>query len=239
MKLKNVEIKLGIFRYLLFLPFLLFTFCESIEVDFTPDAVLTKDSKVITLMMAAINSGSDINFTKSGNNDQCTEFLYPITFLLYEEIPKPITINSDAELDDFINSLKATDNFTMYFPITLLDVDGEPTILSDLTALEGTLEMALDACTGNKDDNGDDDINTLDDNGSDDNNTGDNSGNDNGDDYNNTGDDTGNDDSPWDFCHENNKKVYICHKGQTICVSINAIWGHTNQHEEDYLGQCE
>ena len=74
MKLKNTVIKLGIFRYLLFLPFLLFTFCESIEVDFTPDAVLTKDSKVITLMKSVINSGSDINFTKSGGNDQCTEF---------------------------------------------------------------------------------------------------------------------------------------------------------------------
>ena len=37
----------------------------------------------------------------------------------------------------------------------------------------------------------------------------------------------------YDFCDDKNKKVYICHKGQTICVSINAIWGHINNHEDD------
>ena len=219
MKLKNVEFKFGIFRYLLFLPFLMFTFCENLNEDLilSTNDVLTKDSKVISLMMSAVKSSSDIAFTKSGNNDQCTEFQYPITFILVEEIAKPIVISSDEQLNEFINSLTIRDNFIMYFPITLIDSEGEVTQLADLTALEGTLQMALDACEGNGDD--DDDNN---DNDGDDNNVND-----------------GDNDVPWDFCHENNKKVYICHKGKTICVSINAIWGHTNQHVEDYLGQCE
>ena len=223
MKLKNFEFNFGIFKYLFFLPFLTFTFCENLNEDLilSTNDVLTKDSNVISLMMSAVKSSSDIEFTKSGNNDPCTEFLYPITFILVEEIAKPIVISSNEQLNEFINSLTVRDNFIMYFPITLIDSEGEETQLADLAALEGTLQMALDACEGNGDD---------DDNDGDDNNF-----NDGDDDNFNDGDN----DTPWDFCHENNKKVYICHKGKTICVSINAIWGHTNQHAEDYLGQCE
>lgn len=43
----------------------------------------------------------------------------------------------------------------------------------------------------------------------------------------------------YDFCDDKNKKVYICHKGKTICISINAIWGHINNHEDDYIGKCD
>jgi hypothetical protein len=32
--------------------------------------------------------------------------------------------------------------------------------------------------------------------------------------------------------------VVICHKGITICISVNALWQHMNQHEEDYIGSC-
>lgn len=41
----------------------------------------------------------------------------------------------------------------------------------------------------------------------------------------------------YEYCHSNNKKVYICHNGTTICVSINAINAHLNHGDE--LGQCE
>ena len=42
-----------------------------------------------------------------------------------------------------------------------------------------------------------------------------------------------------DYCDDKNKKVYICHNGHTICISINALWGHLNNHEDDYEGKCE
>ena len=42
----------------------------------------------------------------------------------------------------------------------------------------------------------------------------------------------------YDYCDDKNKKVYICHKGNTICVSINAVWGHLSNHEDDFLGEC-
>lgn len=42
--------------------------------------------------------------------------------------------------------------------------------------------------------------------------------------------------SNYEYCHSNNKKVYICHNGNTICVSINAINAHLDH--GDVLGQC-
>lgn len=41
----------------------------------------------------------------------------------------------------------------------------------------------------------------------------------------------------YDYCDTNNKKVYMCHNGKTICVSINAIQAHLNH--GDTLGQCD
>jgi hypothetical protein len=46
-------------------------------------------------------------------------------------------------------------------------------------------------------------------------------------------------DGDYEYCDNKNKKVYICHNGHTICVSVNAIWGHINNHEGDVLGQCK
>ena len=46
-------------------------------------------------------------------------------------------------------------------------------------------------------------------------------------------------DADYEYCDDKNKKVYICHNGHTICVSVNAIWAHINNHEGDVLGQCK
>lgn len=41
----------------------------------------------------------------------------------------------------------------------------------------------------------------------------------------------------YEYCHENNKKVYICHNGNTLCVSINAVNAHLAHGDE--LGKCD
>ena len=38
------------------------------------------------------------------------------------------------------------------------------------------------------------------------------------------------------YCDNKQKKVYMCHNGNTICVSLNAVQAHLNH--GDYLGQC-
>jgi hypothetical protein len=113
--------------------------------------------------------------------------------------------------------------------------------------------MAVEACksfSDGSDDGSDDDTGDSSDDDSD-NDTGDSSDDDSDDGSDDgTGDssdddsddgtgDSSDDDNGFKFCDKNSKKVYICHKGKTICVSVNAIWGHLQQHEEDFLGTCE
>ena len=120
----------------------------------------------------------------------------------------------------------------IYFPSTLLDTDGYETVLNNLTELEGTLEMAVKACESMSNDS---DIVPADGStggstgGSDDGSTEDNFLTSNQSD----------DDNEFEICDKNGKKVSICHKGKTICISVNAIWQHLEQHEEDYKGTCD
>jgi hypothetical protein len=310
MKKKTSKIKPGLTKYLLVLPLFLLSFCQSEfeEPQGASENKLTIDAKILSLMKSAIQSDSDQILTqnKSGlskgtateNAGQCTNFLYPMTFQVYsgdDPIPETKEINSDEELIAFIEAFTFentagvfTPNYEMfiYFPIILLDTDGYETVLNDLTELEGTLQMAVEACDsfneGLDDTSGDGSIGGSDDSsadspvdgsndesgdgsgaGSDDTSgeeSGDGSYSGSGDGSDDTSDDSSGDDSNdgsdddsdndsfeesneyddgYKYCDKNNKKVYICHKGKTICVSVNAIWGHMYHHEEDFLGTCD
>jgi len=191
MKTKNLKGILSWFKYLLFLPILFLTFCQEGSEDIIDNTELTivKESKIVSLLKAAL--------TSDGDDEQCAEFSYPIVFYAIfadSQSIQTIVINNDQELFDFFDQLTGGDQLSIDFPITLLGVDGEETIINNITELENILEVVVDACRGNDD---------------------------------------------YDYCDDNNKKVYICHKGETICISINAIWAHLNNHEEDYLGQCD
>ena len=364
---------MGVFAYLLFLPIFLLTNCQdefdepvtSAEID------INRDIEVLLLMKAAIVSDSDyaslnkesaFKSTDPASSDQCTQFQYPMTFEVYSgDNPNPelYEINSDEELVAFVDMLVASQNnfqYYIYFPITLLDTDGNKTVLNDLTELEGTLNMAVEACEGMNNDSsdggtdggtdsgtgtggtgtdggtsadggtgtdggsgtdgsggstgsdggtgtdgsyggagttsadggstgttgsegsgestgsdngsestgsdggsdggtgtdnsgdgssgGDDSGDDSDDDGDDD--SGDNGDDDSGDNGDDSGDDdddfvevSESDDDGYQYCDKKAKKVVICHKGVTICISVNAIWGHMQHHEEDYFGRCE
>jgi hypothetical protein len=289
MKKKTAKIKLGIFKYLLFLPLFLLSFCQSEfeEPVGNSDNRLTIDAEVLALMKSAIQSDSDQILTQNKDDlsksttieddVQCTNFLYPMTFEVFsgdDPVPTVMEINSDEELIAFIeaftfenSAVASTPNYEMYiyFPITLLDTDGVETVLNNLTELQGTLQMAVEACksfSDGSDDGSDNDTGDSSDDGSDDDTgdgsddgTGDSSDDDSDDGTGDSSDDdsddgtgdgsddgsgdSSDDDNGFKFCDKNSKKVYICHKGKTICVSVNAIWGHLQQHEEDFLGTCE
>ena len=38
------------------------------------------------------------------------------------------------------------------------------------------------------------------------------------------------------YCDDKKKKAYVCHNGNTICISVNAVQTHLNH--GDVLGQC-
>ena len=209
MKKKTIQFKLSKFKYLLFLPILLFSFCESNfeEISFGSENKLTKDAMVLSLMKSAVRS--DLNKTSSksagtAEEDQCTHFLYPMTFEVYsgdDPTPQLMEITSDEELISFIDTLIAsTTNYEFYifFPITLLDTDGVETVLTDLNELEGTLQMAVDACASftddSSEDNDEDDSSNNDSADNDSNDGSDDGSNDGSDDVNNNEDDNESDD---------------------------------------------
>ncbi len=170
MKKNTVKIKPGIIKYLLVLPLFLLSFCQSEfeEPQGNSENKLTIDAKLLGLMKSAIQSDSDQIFTQNKgalsksaiieDDGQCTYFLYPMTFEVFsgdDPIPQVKEINSDEELIAFIElftfenaAVASSPNYEMYiyFPITLLDTDGYETVLNNLTELEGTLQMAVEAC---------------------------------------------------------------------------------------------
>mmetsp|Transcript_7656 Transcript_7656/g.16118 ORF Transcript_7656/g.16118 Transcript_7656/m.16118 type:complete len:82 (-) Transcript_7656:808-1053(-) len=39
-------------------------------------------------------------------------------------------------------------------------------------------------------------------------------------------------------CQNNPNKLFICHNGNTLCVSENAVASHLDNHDDDYCGEC-
>jgi len=204
--------------------------CQTSENDivFSSEQLFTKDSNIVLLFLKALGEdpASTKSFAKSTTEDQqCTEFLYPMMFYTYTDDdtePTAFVVNNDEEFVEFLTDLTSGEQFFIIYDVTLVDIDNNYTIITDYPDLEGILTMLVDACTG--DDDGDN-------NGDDDSDGGDDSDNDDGD----------HDDIDYEYCGNGNNpnaKVVICHKGQTICISINAIWGHMAHHSEDYFGSC-
>ena len=194
MKTKSTKSKRLSVRYLLFLPFLFFTFCQEgiEEIADSPNEVITVESNIVTLMKAAVATKSDDD--DNDNDEQCVEFKYPIAFYAYYTNSRTIdtrVINSDEQLFSFFDELINTDQIMIDFPMEIIGEDGGIEI-GDMDELEATLEIAVDACRGNDD---------------------------------------------YDYCDDKNKKVYICHNGHTICVSVNAIKAHLDH--GDVLGKCD
>ncbi len=201
---------------ILCMPLMLFNSCQtSDEIIIHQEKLFTKDSEIVSLFLKSVGANVDADFNKSFvNEDQCTEFVYPMTFYAYTndaDEPSPVVIGNDDELVAFLTSLTSGQEFFIMYPVTLIDIDGKETEITDYPDLEGVLTMLVDACQRDSDDDDSDH---------------EGSGNDN------------HEEIEYEYCGNKNKKVVICHKGNSICISINAIWGHMAHHSEDYLGSC-
>ena len=174
MKSIQNQLKLALLAIIFCLPLLFLNSCESSENDisFSSEVILTKDSKIVSLMIESIKDRPSDTFAKSTNDDvQCTQFVYPMTFYAYgndDEDPYPVYIDSNEELLHFLQSLTPENQFFITYPVILLDVDGFETVITDYPDLEGVLSMLVDACIGDSDDNDDDDDENDDDDDDDD-----------------------------------------------------------------------
>ena len=188
MKTQHKQNKKFSASYFLFLPFLFLTFCQEGNEEIIQDTemVITKDSQVALLLKSAV--------TKNDQDEQCLEYKYPVRFYAYypeSQSIKTIIITSDEELFDSFELLTSTDQISIDFPVTLLGMDDEETMINSLDVLRDTLQVAVDACSGN---------------------------------------------TNYESCENNNKKAYVCHSGNAICVSVNAVQAHLDH--GDLLGEC-
>jgi len=193
MKTNVAKYKLNLTIFSLLLSITLLTSCNNDLIEVSQNTeTFNKNSKVISLVKSTTST------EVSNSAEQCVDYIYPIAFYAYyanSQSIETIVVNSDQELFNFFDHLTTVDEISIDFPVVLTNSDGEETIINDLIALEGTLQIVVDACNGGG----------------------------------------GNE---YDYCDNNQEKVYICHNGQTICISVNAVWAHLNNHGEDYLGTC-
>ena len=155
MKTKIMNFKFDLLGYLLFLPFILFLSCqESIEeISLDAETAINQDSKLVSLMKLAVKSNDDDD-NDSDDDDQCVEFKYPIAFYAYYTGSRSIStivINNDEALITFFDEMTSTDQLNIDFPLELIGTDDEVTMMYSLAELEGTLQIAVDACRGEGD----------------------------------------------------------------------------------------
>ncbi len=188
MKTMSIRLLVSIGFYLI-LPLMILQSCQEKGneiINPTSEITFTKFSEISTLLKMAVEPADE---------DQCIRYKYPITFFAQLSSSEPITsvsIGSDDDLFDFFDQLSSSDEIRIDLPMTLIGEDNVETQINTLDELEETLEVVVDACSG---------------------------------------------DQSYEYCHSNNKKVYICHNGTTLCISVNAINAHLEH--GDTLGQCQ
>jgi hypothetical protein len=100
--------------------------------------------------------------TEGGFDDdiECIDFVYPIKFTVYNtatEKSEVVTVETDEQLYQFIESLEDDDLVGFKFPLTLLLSDGSQVTVNDIEELDIVIEDAEDTCDEDDDNDFDDD----------------------------------------------------------------------------------
>ena len=99
---------------------------------------------------------------EGGDDDdiECIDFIYPVKLSIYNtnnQVSEVITLNSDSELYDFIESLDEDELVSFTFPLVMQLVDGTEITLNDNEELENAIEDSSDDCDEDDDNDFDDD----------------------------------------------------------------------------------
>lgn len=79
----------------------------------------------------------------------CTHFNYPLTINSYDsssQVPHAVTIVSNTQFYNFISGLKDTEIYSLKFPVSMSDSDGDTIVYNSNTALQSGIENAIDDC---------------------------------------------------------------------------------------------
>ena len=151
MMLRATQFKSFLFMVVLCLPILFFTNCDTQEEIITeqPQHLITKDHNVIKLMTHLAGLNVQKTQLKNATSFSCTGLSYPINFEVYvngNTSLETITVSNDEELISFFDTLTTTDSLVINFPVELVDIDGNSTVISDIATLEVKLCRAIAAC---------------------------------------------------------------------------------------------
>ncbi|OUR93308.1 hypothetical protein A9Q87_04990 [Flavobacteriales bacterium 34_180_T64] len=124
---------------------------DDLEIVFPITIILTDFSEVILNNYTEFYAISNNCNGENENDDdiECIDFQYPITASVFnsdDEIIETITINTDNDLYDFIESIDINDIITINFPIIVILSDGSQISIMNLTELATVIENAEDDC---------------------------------------------------------------------------------------------
>jgi hypothetical protein len=91
------------------------------------------------------SSSSDDDF----NEIECIDFNFPIVINTYNSVtqtPNTITITSNSQFYNFIGSLNGEDIYTMVYPLSMTNSNGETTVYNSNTELQAGIENVIDDC---------------------------------------------------------------------------------------------
>lgn len=137
---------------------------DSIEIQF-PITIILSDYTQITI--ENYEQLEEFIDECSGENEidddiECIDFAYPISISVYNaefQVIDTITINSDAELYDFIEDIEGGLLASINFPVTMILADGSTLVVNNNSELNAAIENADETCDEDDDYDYDDDDN--------------------------------------------------------------------------------
>lgn len=137
---------------------------DSIEIQFPITIILSDYTEITIENYAQLEEFID---ECSGENEidddiECIDFAYPITISVYNaefQVIDTVTINSDAELYDFIEDIEGGLLASINFPVTMILADGSTLVVNNNNELNAAIENADETCDEDDDYDYDDDDN--------------------------------------------------------------------------------
>jgi hypothetical protein len=134
---------------------------DEVNIVFPVTVVLADHTEIVVenedafedLMEDCIEGGDD-------DDIECIDFVFPVKLTVYNtntQVSEVVTLNNDAQLYDFIESLEDDELVSFKFPVVMQLADGTEITLNDNEALEGAIEDSSDDCDEDDDNDFDDD----------------------------------------------------------------------------------
>lgn len=134
---------------------------DEVNIVFPVTVVLADHTEIVVenedafedLMEDCVEGGDD-------DDIECIDFVFPVKLTVYNttsQVSEVVTLNTDSQLYDFIESLDDDELVSFKFPVVMQLADGTEITLNDNEELEDAIEDSSDDCDEDDDNDFDDD----------------------------------------------------------------------------------